>query len=67
VGLLGRVEQSSPNAAWRRAEGAGLAGEGADRAIIYVVAMRVVSSQYRLEICGNSATVPSGLDCAELF
>ena len=42
AGLLGRVEQSSPNTAWRRAEGAGLDGEGADRAIIYVVAMRVV-------------------------
>ena len=42
AGLLGRVEQSSPNAAWRRAEGAGLDGEGADRAIICVATMRVV-------------------------
>jgi hypothetical protein len=40
--LLGRAEQSSPNAAWRRAEGAGLDGEDADRAIISVTALRVV-------------------------
>jgi len=40
--LLGRAEQSGPNAAQRRAEGAGLDGEGADRAIIHVAAMRVV-------------------------
>jgi len=39
---LGRAEQSSPNAAWRRAEGAGLDGEDADRAIISVTALRVV-------------------------
>src|SRR5258707_10848002 len=31
-----------PNAAWRRAEGAGLDGESADRAIINVTAIRVV-------------------------
>jgi hypothetical protein len=37
--LLGRAEQSSPNAAQRRAEGAGLDGEGADRAIIRIAAM----------------------------
>ena len=36
--LLGRIERSSPNAAQRRAEGAGLDGEGADRAIIIVAA-----------------------------
>src|SRR5215475_10197379 len=34
--LLGRAEQSSPNAALRRAEGAGLDCESADRAIINV-------------------------------
>jgi hypothetical protein len=34
--LLGRAEQSSPNAAWRRDEGAGLDGEGSSRAIINV-------------------------------
>ena len=34
LGLLGRAEQSSPNAALRRAEGAGLDCESADRAII---------------------------------
>jgi len=34
--LLGRAERSSPNAASRRAEGAGLDGESADRAIIKV-------------------------------
>ena len=33
--LLGRAAQSSPEAAPRRAKGAGLYGEGADRAIIY--------------------------------
>ena len=33
-GLLGRAERSSPEAAQRRAAGAGLDGEGADRAII---------------------------------
>jgi len=32
--LLGRAERSSPKAASRRAKGAGLDGEGADRAII---------------------------------
>jgi len=37
--LLGRAEQSSPKAAQRRAEGAGLDGEGADRAIIRIAAM----------------------------
>jgi len=40
--LLDRAEQSSPNAAQRRAEGAGLDGEGADRAIIRIAAMLVV-------------------------
>ena len=34
LGLLGRAEQSGPNAALRRAEGAGLDCESADRAII---------------------------------
>ena len=37
--LLGRAEPSSPTAALRRAEGAGLDGESADRAIIKVMAM----------------------------
>jgi hypothetical protein len=32
--LLGRAERSSPKAASRRAEGAGLDGQGADRAIV---------------------------------
>jgi len=32
--LLGRAKRSSPEAAQRRAAGAGLDGEGADRAII---------------------------------
>jgi len=36
--LLGRAELSSPNAAQRRAEGAGLDSEGADRAIMNVAA-----------------------------
>jgi hypothetical protein len=40
--LLGRAERSSPNAPWRRAEGAGLDGEGASQAIINVSAMRVI-------------------------
>ena len=35
---LGRVEQSSPNAALRRAAGAGLDGEDASRAIIDIAA-----------------------------
>jgi hypothetical protein len=39
--LLGRTERSSPNAAERRAEGAGLDGEGADQAIMGVAAMSV--------------------------
>src|SRR5262249_53179519 len=39
---LGRAEQSSSNAALRRAEGAELDCESADRAIIKVTAMRVV-------------------------
>src|ERR1700739_1325998 len=34
--LLNRAERSSPEAAWRRAEGAGLDGESADRAIMDV-------------------------------
>jgi hypothetical protein len=42
VKLLGRAERSSPNPEYRRAEGAGLDGEGADRAIILSAAMRVV-------------------------
>jgi hypothetical protein len=33
--LLGCAKRSSPKAASRRAEGAGLDGQGADRAIIY--------------------------------
>jgi hypothetical protein len=37
--LLGRTEQSSPDAAQRRAEGAGLDGEGARQAIIGAAAM----------------------------
>jgi hypothetical protein len=41
--LLGRTEQSSPNAAQRRANGAGLDGEGADQAIIRVAAMLVIA------------------------
>ena len=40
--LLGRTERSSPNVAQRRAEGAGLDGEGADRAIIDVAAMSAI-------------------------
>jgi hypothetical protein len=40
--LLGRTERSSPEAAERRAEGAGLDGESADRAIIGVAVMSVV-------------------------
>jgi hypothetical protein len=47
AGLLGRAERSSPNAAWRRAEGAGLDGEDADRAIISVTALRVVVGPYQ--------------------
>jgi hypothetical protein len=42
LNLLGRAEQSSSNAALRRAEGAELDGESADRATIKVTAMRVV-------------------------
>jgi hypothetical protein len=42
--LLGRSERSSPNAAQRRAEGAGLDGEGAGQAIIDIAVMSVVSS-----------------------
>ena len=38
--LLGRAERSTPNAAWRRAEGAGLDRESADRAIINDTAAR---------------------------
>ena len=33
--LLGRAAQSSPKAASRRAKGAGLYGEGADRAMLH--------------------------------
>jgi hypothetical protein len=33
--LLGRAAQSSPQSRPRRAEGAGLDGEGTDRAILY--------------------------------
>jgi len=40
--LLGRAEQSSPKAALRRAIGAGLDGERADRAIIRAVAMHTI-------------------------
>ena len=40
--LLGRAERSSPKAAQRRATGAGLDGERADRAIIRAVAMRII-------------------------
>jgi Transposase len=40
--LLGRIERSSPNAAPRRAEGAGLDGDGADQAIIDDVVMSIV-------------------------
>jgi hypothetical protein len=40
--LLGRAERSSPKAAQRRAAGAGLDGERADRAIIRAVAMRII-------------------------
>jgi hypothetical protein len=36
--LIDRAERSSPKAATRRAEGAGLDGESADRAIIDVAA-----------------------------
>jgi hypothetical protein len=39
--LLGRTTRSSPSAALRRAEGAGLDGEGADQAIIDIA---VISS-----------------------
>jgi len=40
--LIGRAERSSPNAAWRRAAGAGLDGESAYRAIIPVAAMHSI-------------------------
>ena len=40
--LLGRAERSSPEAAQRRAAGAGLDGESAHRAIILVAAMPVL-------------------------
>jgi len=40
--LLGRIERSSPNAAPRRVEGAGLDGNGADQAIIDDVVMSIV-------------------------
>jgi hypothetical protein len=42
LNLLGRAEQSSSNAALRRAEGAEFDGESADRATIKVTTMRVV-------------------------
>jgi hypothetical protein len=42
--LLGRAERSSPKAAWRRAEGAGLDGKSEDRVTINVTAMRVVAA-----------------------
>jgi len=38
--------RQAPNAAWRRAEGAGPDGEGASRAIINVSAMRVIFGHY---------------------
>ena len=40
--LLGRAERSSPEAAQRRAAGAGLDGESADQAMIISAAMSVV-------------------------
>ena len=40
--LLGRAERSSPEAAKRRAAGAGVDGESAHRAIIDLAAMRAV-------------------------
>ena len=40
--MLGRVERSSPEAAERRAAGAGLDGDDADQAIIAVAVMRFV-------------------------
>jgi len=40
--LLGRIERSSPEAAQRRAAGAGLDGEDADQAIMETAAMPVI-------------------------
>jgi hypothetical protein len=45
--LLGRAERSSPKAASRRAEGAGLDGEGADRAIIHLPQDTLLSDNVR--------------------
>jgi len=45
--LIGRAERSSPNAAQRRAAGAGLDGESAYRAIIRVTAMHSVEGHCR--------------------
>ena len=42
AGLRGRAERSSPEAAQRRAEGAGLEAESAHRAIILFAAMRAL-------------------------
>jgi hypothetical protein len=40
--LLGRIERSSPEAAQRRAAGAGLDGEDADQAIMDAAAMPLI-------------------------
>jgi len=49
--LLGRAEQSSPEAAERRAAGAGLDGDDADQAIIAVAVMRFVFVSFPENAC----------------
>jgi hypothetical protein len=53
--LLGRTERSSPEAAQRRAAGAGLDGEGSNQAIIVgaVMSIALVSARF-LEIARRS-------------
>ena len=60
--LLGRAEWSSPKAAYRRAEGAGLDGEGADRAIIGAVVSSCCSRKAVAEQDGKLAQGGGPLD-----
>jgi predicted DNA-binding protein with PD1-like motif len=73
--LRGRAERSSPKAAQRRAEGAGLDGESAYRATIRVSAMHGVIAivgtiEYKLfthwHVVGSRAVVSHSYGCVTL-
>jgi hypothetical protein len=64
--VLGRAERSSPNATQRRAKGAGLDSEGADRAIICSAVMHMIVGhcpKVRIRIFTCSAGVTEALHC----